>query len=95
MGSRHLDISQKPFQREESMGQAAECIEGRVAGRRRRGRRLFEVVAFMERMGEVARQRRALLKLGDSALKDFGASRADAINEAGKPWWDLPNNCDR
>jgi uncharacterized protein YjiS (DUF1127 family) len=46
----------------------------------------------MERAGEVARQRRALLKLGDSALKDFGASRADAWNEASRPWWDLPQN---
>jgi uncharacterized protein YjiS (DUF1127 family) len=77
------------------MGQVAECTEGRAAERRRRGGRLFEVVAFMERVSEVARQRRALLKLGDSALKDFGASRADALNEGSKPWWDLPNNCDR
>jgi uncharacterized protein YjiS (DUF1127 family) len=66
-----------------------------MAERSRRGGRLFEVVAFMGRVGEVARQRRALLKLGDSALKDFGASRADALNEAGKPWWDLPDDCDR
>jgi uncharacterized protein YjiS (DUF1127 family) len=41
----------------------------------------------------VARQRRELLRLGDSALKDFGASRADAWNEAGRPWWDLPKDC--
>lgn len=54
---------------------------------------VFEVVAFIERAGEVARQRRALLKLGDSALKDFGASRADAWAEASKPWWDLPEDC--
>ncbi|MFN3624221.1 MAG: DUF1127 domain-containing protein [Hyphomicrobium sp.] len=57
-----------------------------------KNRGLFAVIAFMERAGEVARQRRALLKLGDSALKDFGASRADAWNEAGRPWWDLPQN---
>lgn len=59
---------------------------------RRPGSYLFEVIAFMQRAGEVARQRRALLKLGDSDLKDFGASRADAWNEASRPWWDLPRN---
>ena len=54
---------------------------------------VFEVVAFIERAGEVARQRRALLTLGDADLKDFGASRADAVGEASRPWWDLPKNC--
>ena len=49
--------------------------------------RLF---TFMARAGEVARQRRALMQLGDLALKDFGASRADAWHEGGRPWWDLP-----
>ncbi|MEO8421736.1 MAG: hypothetical protein ABI457_11120 [Hyphomicrobium sp.] len=46
--------------------------------------------AFLARAGEVARQRRALMQLGDQALKDFGASRADAWQESGRPWWDLP-----
>lgn len=36
---------------------------------------------------ENARQRRQLLALTDSALKDFGASRADAEREGGKPFW--------
>lgn len=61
-----------------------------TAANGRRGGYLYEVVEFIGRVSEVARQRRALLRLGDSALKDFGASRADALNEAGKPWWDLP-----
>jgi uncharacterized protein YjiS (DUF1127 family) len=26
------------------------------------------------------------------ALKDFGASRADAWQEGGRPWWDLPDS---
>lgn len=36
---------------------------------------------------ERARQRRQLLALSDGALKDFGASRADAEREGGKPFW--------
>lgn len=36
---------------------------------------------------ERARQRRALLSLGDRALQDFGASRADACAEGDKPFW--------
>jgi len=47
-------------------------------------------LSFLARASEVARQRRALMQLGDEALKDFGASRADAWQEGGRPWWDLP-----
>lgn len=36
---------------------------------------------------ERARQRRQLLALSDGALKDFGASRADADGEGSKPAW--------
>lgn len=75
------------------MRTASECGRARQNGPQRRGGYLFEVVAFVQRAGAVARQRRELLRLGDSALKDFGASRADAWNEAGRPWWDLPKDC--
>jgi uncharacterized protein YjiS (DUF1127 family) len=34
-----------------------------------------------------ARERRRLLGLSDRALQDFGASRADAEHEGGKPFW--------
>jgi uncharacterized protein YjiS (DUF1127 family) len=34
-----------------------------------------------------ARERRQLLSLSDQALLDFGASRAEADNEGGKPFW--------
>jgi uncharacterized protein YjiS (DUF1127 family) len=34
-----------------------------------------------------AAQRHQLLSLSDAALKDFGASRADATRDAGKPFW--------
>ena len=36
---------------------------------------------------ERARERRQLLALSDSALKDFGANRCDAAREGGKPFW--------
>lgn len=75
------------------MSAAADCGKARQNGRGRAGGYLFEVVAFVQRAGAVARQRRELLRLEDSALKDFGASRADAWNEAGRPWWDLPKDC--
>jgi uncharacterized protein YjiS (DUF1127 family) len=51
---------------------------------------IFEVIAFVQRASEVARQRRQLRQLDDAALKDFGASRADAWEEGGKAWWNLP-----
>lgn len=37
--------------------------------------------------GERARQRRALASLSDHALRDIGLSRADALDEAEKPFW--------
>jgi uncharacterized protein YjiS (DUF1127 family) len=36
---------------------------------------------------ERARQRRQLLTLDETALKDFGRSRADAAREGTKPFW--------
>jgi uncharacterized protein YjiS (DUF1127 family) len=36
---------------------------------------------------ERARERRQLLSLSDRALKDFGASGADASREGDKPFW--------
>lgn len=36
---------------------------------------------------ERARQRRRLLQLDDRMLKDIGVSRADAVHEASKPFW--------
>lgn len=69
---------------------ASDCGKARRNGRGRPGY-LFEVVAFIQRAGEVSRQRRQLMQLGDQALKDFGASRADAWQEGGRAWWDLPD----
>ena len=36
---------------------------------------------------ERARQRRQLLELDDDMLRDIGITRADAVGEAGKPFW--------
>ena len=44
------------------------------------------LIALLE-WQERARQRRQLLALSDGALKDFGASRADADGEGSKPFW--------
>jgi uncharacterized protein YjiS (DUF1127 family) len=44
------------------------------------------VVAWLNWL-ERARERRQLLALDDRALQDFGASRADAAREGGKPFW--------
>jgi uncharacterized protein YjiS (DUF1127 family) len=45
------------------------------------------VLATLERWAERRRQRRALLALGDSLLKDIGLSAADAWHEGRKPFW--------
>jgi len=39
---------------------------------------------------ELSRQRRALYRLDESALHDLGLSRADAWQEADKPFWQQP-----
>jgi uncharacterized protein YjiS (DUF1127 family) len=36
---------------------------------------------------ERTRQRRQLLQLDDAMLRDIGVGRADALGEAGKPFW--------
>lgn len=44
---------------------------------------LDRIAAWFER----SRQRRALAGLDERMLRDIGVSRADAIREAGKPFW--------
>jgi uncharacterized protein YjiS (DUF1127 family) len=38
---------------------------------------------------DVARQRRLLRGMSDEMLKDIGVSRADAMGEAGRRFWDV------
>lgn len=45
--------------------------------------------SFLELMS-VYRQRRALARLDDAALKDMGITRADALAESRRHFWDLP-----
>jgi len=54
------------------------------------GLRLARVGAWLKRALEVSRQRRALYRLDDAALHDLGLSRADAWQEADKPFWEQP-----
>jgi len=51
------------------------------------GQRLSRAHAWLRRAMEVSRQRRALYQLDDVALSDLGLSRADAWQEADKPFW--------
>ena len=71
-----------------------EALSRNAAGPRTVPRRtasgFAKLLAFIERANRVARERKALMRLDDNALKDFGASRADAWHEGEKPWWDLP-----
>lgn len=48
-------------------------------------RRLWEVIQSARRR---RRSRRELLALDDHMLKDIGISRADAVREGSKPFWD-------
>ncbi|MGX9357137.1 DUF1127 domain-containing protein [Roseobacteraceae bacterium S113] len=40
----------------------------------------------------LARQRRALRGLDDARLADLGLTRADALEEANRPLWDVPQH---
>jgi uncharacterized protein YjiS (DUF1127 family) len=44
----------------------------------------------LRRWQQLAAQRRQLASLSDAALKDLGISRADAYQEAERPFWDDP-----
>jgi len=48
---------------------------------------LHRLLRTLEEWAERRRQRRALLALGDHALKDIGLSSADAWQEGHKPAW--------
>lgn len=65
---------------------------GLATTRRDRRRRALDALqlalAMLLHWREVRRQRRALLSLSDRLLKDIGISRADAMQEAARPFWD-------
>jgi uncharacterized protein YjiS (DUF1127 family) len=53
--------------------------------------RLGRIFTRVELAFQVARERRQLMTLDASALKDMGVSRADADGEAQRKFWDLPS----
>jgi uncharacterized protein YjiS (DUF1127 family) len=58
------------------------------------GRRPLEVMRAvgqqLSRWWQLYEQRRRLAALDDTALKDLGLSRADALQESERPFWDEP-----
>ena len=51
---------------------------------------LAGVWRMLRRWRQLARERAQLAQLNDAALKDLGLSRADALQEAERPFWDDP-----
>ncbi len=49
------------------------------------------VARLMQAMG-VWQQRRKLAEMDDAQLRDIGVTRAEALEEAERPLWDVPAN---
>jgi uncharacterized protein YjiS (DUF1127 family) len=64
----------------------------RLDGVRALGQHLVRFGRYFLTCLDVARQRRQLLTLDESALKDIGISHTDALREAGRDFWDIPEN---
>lgn len=47
----------------------------------------------IRRWQQLAKERRMLAMLDDAALKDIGLSRADAMQESERPFWDDSPKC--
>lgn len=68
----------------------------RAHGQARAQGRLSQLFGWLKRAVEISRQRHALYRLDDAALSDLGLSRADAWQEADKPFWAQPaQECER
>ncbi|MFQ6551645.1 DUF1127 domain-containing protein [Aestuariibius insulae] len=48
-------------------------------------------ISLIAQMLRVRSQRIALSNLDAAALADLGVTRAEALKEANRPFWDLPN----
>jgi uncharacterized protein YjiS (DUF1127 family) len=46
----------------------------------------------LHRWSAIYRQRQALARLDEAALRDIGLTRAEAMAEASRPIWDAPDN---
>lgn len=67
--------------------------KGYVLVQATRGGRILSLATLwrtLRRWCQLARERRQLASLDDAALKDLGLSRADAWQEAERPFWDDP-----
>ena len=51
-------------------------------------RQTTRALAMLLYWHDISRERRALLELDDHMLRDIGITRADAEQEAGRPFWD-------
>lgn len=54
--------------------------------------RLLQLLRYFRVRLDVARQRRRLRALDDAALNDIGISRAEALREASRSFWDIPEH---
>lgn len=66
---------------------AALCLEIPSGSRPDLRPRFRAALTRLREWYEVYRQRRELLGLDEAMLKDIGISRADALREGGKPFW--------
>ena len=64
----------------------------RLDGVRSWGQYLVRFAHYFLTSLDVARQRKQLLALDESALKDIGISRTDALREANRDFWDIPED---
>jgi len=64
----------------------------RLDGVRAFGQYLVRFTHYFQTSLDVARQRKQLLALDESALKDIGISRTDALREANRDFWDIPED---
>ena len=83
-----------------TMQPISEVIDDRVPAlsapqstvRRTAYQRWLRVVHYFLTCLDVARQRRQLLALDERTLKDVGISRIDALQEANRSFWDIPEH---
>ena len=54
------------------------------------GNFLMSIVTRVKRWSELSRQRAQLAQMSDQMLSDIGLSRADALQEADRYFWDDP-----
>lgn len=59
-----------------------------IAPIRQNGRRRLPLSGFLG----LFRQRRRLARLDDAALRDLGLTREEALREARRPVWDVPDH---